>query len=132
MQVTRIISRNCKIPDKAAGYIFFVLKWPGGTLTGGQTMNIETAIRMFTNRLGHIAAAEREQATAYFEVQARKARGGFKRLRLATWEGVRPLPEFFQAARQAWKRMPKEYDRKGCRLPKKTVMEVIPDEKFGT
>jgi hypothetical protein len=131
MQVTRIISRNHKIPDRAAGYIFFVLKWPGGTLTDGYTMNIETAIRMFTSRLSHIAATGRAQATAYFDVEVRKARGGFKRLKLATWKGGRPLPEFFQAARQAWKRLPKEHDGKGFALPKKTVMEVIPDEKFG-
>lgn len=122
MQVARIISRNRKIPDRAAGYIFFVLKWPGGTVTDGYTMNIETAIRMFTNRLSYVPAAEREEATAYFEVEARKARGGFKRLKLAAWKGVRPLPEFFQATRLAWKRLPKEYDGKGYLLPKERVI----------
>ena len=44
MQVARIISRNRKIPDRAAGYIFFVLKWPSGSIRDGYTMNIETAI----------------------------------------------------------------------------------------
>src|SRR5688572_26023845 len=113
MQVARIISRNRKISGRAAGSIFFVLKWPGGTVTDGYTMNLETAIRMFTNRLSYVPATEREQATAYFEVEARKARGGFKRLKLATWKGLRPLAEFFQAARLAWKRLPKEHDGKG-------------------
>jgi hypothetical protein len=130
MQVARIIPRNCKIPDRAAGYIFFVLKWPDGTLTDGYTYNIETAIRMFTSRLSEISAAEREQASARFEVQTRKTRGGLKRSKLATWTATQPLAAFFAAARQAWKRLPKEYDHGGFRRPKKTVVENIPDEKF--
>lgn len=122
MQIAYSIPRNRKTPGRAAGYIFFVLKWSGGMVTDGYTMNIETAIRMFTNRLSYIPAAEREQASAYFEVEVRKARGGFKRLILATWKGVRPLPEFFQATRLAWKRLPKEHDGKGYLLPKERVI----------
>jgi hypothetical protein len=85
-------------------------------------MNIETAIRLFTNRLSYVPATERKQATAYLEVEVRKARGGFKRLKLAAWTGVRPLPEFFQAARLAWKRLPKEHDGKGYLLPEGRVI----------
>ena len=130
MQVTQIMPRNCKIPDRAAGYIFFVLKWPGGSLNDGYCLSIEPAIRLFTKRLSYISAAERKFATAYFDVQARKPGGGFKRLKLATWTGDRPLPEFFRAARQAWKRMPKEHDGKGFLIPQETVIAVILDEKF--
>jgi hypothetical protein len=128
MQVAHIISRNRKIPGKAAGYIFFVIKWPGGTLTDGYCLSIEPAIRLFTKRFSSVPPAEHKQATAYFDVEVRKARGGFKREKLATWTGDCPLPEFFRAARQAWKRMPKEHDGKGFLLPKN---RVISDENVG-
>jgi hypothetical protein len=122
MQIAQIIPRNRKTPDRAAGYIFFVLKWPSGTLTDGYCLNIEPVIRLFTKRFGCVPLAERKQATAYFEVEVRKARGGFKRAKIATWTGDCPLPEFFRAARQAWKRMPKENDGKGFLLPKERVI----------
>jgi hypothetical protein len=116
MQINRIIPRNKKMPDRAAGYIFFVLKWPSGALTDGYVLSIEHAIRLFKMRLTFVPPTERELATAYFDVQTRKARGGLKRAKLASWTGSRPLPEFFQAARKAWRDMPKEYDDQG-RLP---------------
>ena len=122
MQIARIISRNRRIPDRATGYIFFVLKWPSGTLRDGYCASIEPAIHLFTKRLGCVPPAERDQASAYFDVGTRKLGGGLKRVKLATWKGGRPLAEFFQAARQAWKRIPKENDGKGFLLPNQRVI----------
>jgi hypothetical protein len=122
MQVNRIIARNRRIPDKVAGYVFFVLRWPSGKFSDGYCLSIEPAIRLFTKRLSFVPAAERELATAYFDVQARKARGGLKRVRLATWTRAQPLPEFFRAVRRAWKLMPKENDSQGRLIAKKRLI----------
>jgi hypothetical protein len=126
MQARQIIPRNRSTPNRAAGYIFFVLKWPSGTLTDGYVLSIEPAIRLFKKRLSVVPAVERESATAYFDVQTRKARGGFKRVRLATWKGTQPLPEFFRVARHAWKQIPKEFDDKGRLIEKESVSIEIP------
>jgi hypothetical protein len=126
VQVTRIVKRNRSIPGRVAGYIFFVLKWPSGTFTDGYCLTIEPAIRLFRKRLSFVPLGERELATAYFDVQARKPRGGFKRVKLATWTGAQPLPEFFRAVRLAWKRMAKENDEKGrLREKEKLIFDEV-------
>jgi hypothetical protein len=121
MQARKIIPRNRTTPNRVAGYVFFVLIWPSGTLTDGYVLDIESAIRLFSKRLSVVPPVERESATAYFDVQTRKARGGLKRVRLATWKGTQPLPKFFQLARRAWKRIPKEFDDKGKLSEKESV-----------
>jgi len=105
----RIIARNRRIPGRATGVLFVVLKWP----SGGDSLraySIQTAMRAFTERLRLVPPEERDSVGAHLDAEVRKARGGFGRRKLASWKGTDSLPEFLQAARSAWRSLPKEYD----------------------
>ena len=111
-QIARIVSRNRSIPDRATGYVFFVIKWPSGSFSQrcSYCTSLDHAIRLFTERLHLVPHSERELASARFDAAIRKARGGVRRFLLAAWKGSEPLPNFFRAARLAWRDLPKESD----------------------
>lgn len=104
--------RNRRIPGRATGHLSFVLKWSSGKLsqTCSHSTSLGSAIRLFTERLRQVPFMERESAIAHMDAEVRKARGGVRRVTLASWSATQPLPEFFRAARSQWKRLPKEYD----------------------
>ncbi len=106
------VSRNRRTPGRATGYTFFVISWPSGTETERcpHSTNLESAIRLFKNRLRVVPFAERDVATARFDAQVRKAGGGCRRIPLASWSASQSLAVFFRAARAAWRRLPKEHD----------------------
>jgi len=118
MQVNRILSRNRRIEGRATGYVFFVLKWPSGEFSQrcSYSTRLDPAIRLFSERLRLIPATERELATGHLDAEIRRARGGVRRFSLAYWTAAQPLPEFFRAARLAWRRLPKEHDDQKTRL----------------
>jgi hypothetical protein len=66
--------------------------------------------RVFMQRLGLVPPAERDSATAHFDAAVRKAGGGIRRILHTTGNGTEPLPNFFRAARLAWRDLPKESD----------------------
>ncbi|MBI3850676.1 MAG: hypothetical protein HY298_10460 [Verrucomicrobia bacterium] len=109
-RVSRIISRNRRIPGRATGNLAFVLKWPSGSATCPFATSFHNANRLFTERLRLVPLAERDSVTAHFDAEVRKAGGGVRRIKLATWIGTEPLPNFFRAARLALRYLPKEAD----------------------
>lgn len=111
-RITRIISRNRRIPGRATGYVFFVLKWPSGSFYQRcpYCTSLDSAIRLFSERLRLVSSSDRDLASARFDAAIRKAGGGFERVLLARWIGSDPLPNFFRAARLAWRDLPKESD----------------------
>jgi hypothetical protein len=119
MHVNRIISRDRRVPGRATGYVFFTLRWPSGELSQRcpHSTRLDHAIRLFTDRLRLVPLPERELATAHLDAQVRLAQGGVRRAPLASWSGTQPLPEFFRAARQAWKQIPKEYEDQKRQIP---------------
>jgi hypothetical protein len=112
MRIARIISRNRRIPGRATGYVFFVLKWPGGSFYQRcpYCTSLDSSIRLFSERLRLVSSSDRDFASARFDAAIRKAGGGFQRVLLAKWIGTEPLPNFFRAARLAWRDLPKESD----------------------
>jgi len=65
---------------------------------------------MFSGELERVSAADRPQATATLNAAVRKAGGGEEWIPLASWSGTQPVETFFQAARVAWRSLPKEDD----------------------
>lgn len=65
---------------------------------------------MFSGELERVPLAERPLATATFNAAVRKAGGGEEWIRLASWSGTHPVETFFQTARVAWQKLPKEDD----------------------
>jgi len=65
---------------------------------------------MFSGELERVPPAERPSATATLNAAVRKAGGGEEWIPLATWSGAQPVEPFFQAARVAWRKLPKEDD----------------------
>jgi hypothetical protein len=65
---------------------------------------------MFSGEWERVPPAERPLATATFNAAVRKAKGGETWIRLASSSGTQPVETFFQAARTAWRRLPKEDD----------------------
>ena len=65
---------------------------------------------MFSGELERVPAAERLSATATLNAAVRKAGGGEEWIPLASWSGAQPVETFFQAARVAWRKLPKEDD----------------------
>jgi hypothetical protein len=118
MQVNRIISRNRRVEGRATGHVFFLLRWPSGEFSQrcAYSTRLDPAIRLFTDRLRLVPPPDRKFASGHFDAEVRKARGGRKRLSLATWTAAQPLPEFFRAARVAWQRLPKEHDDQKRRI----------------
>jgi hypothetical protein len=98
------------IPGRATGLLYFVLRWPGGQFSGQHAGSITGAIRLFTQRLRKVPPGEMESASGHLDAALRKAGGGIKHVRLATWTGSQPLERFFESARTAWRRLPKEHD----------------------
>lgn len=98
------------IPDRATGLLHFVLKWPNGEFSGQHIGSMSGAIRLFTERLRQVPPGERELASGHLDAALRKSGGGIKHATLARWTGTQPLVSFFQAARAAWRRLPKEHD----------------------
>jgi hypothetical protein len=121
MRANRIVSRNRRVAGRATGYTFFTLRWPGGEFSQrcAYATRLEATIRLFRERLRLVPPTEREFATAHLDAEVRKARGGVRRIALASWTGEQSLPEFFRAARLAWSRLPKEHDDQ---------KRVVPDE----
>jgi len=71
---------------------------------------LTTIIRIFSAELERVPPLERSQVTATLNAAVRKAGGGEKWIRLASWSGTQPVESFFQAARVAWQKLPKEDD----------------------
>src|SRR6185503_10345786 len=91
----------------------FVLKWPNGSALGSDASyqkNLKAIIRRFLHEMERIPPAERAMATATLNVAVRKKAGGAMQVRLASWSGTRPVEAFFQEARAAWRKLPKEND----------------------
>jgi hypothetical protein len=65
---------------------------------------------MFLGELERVPAAERPSMKATMSAAIRKAGGGEKWIPLASWSGTEPVETFFQAARAAWRKLPKEDD----------------------
>jgi len=65
---------------------------------------------MFSGELLRIPPAERPLATATLNAAVRKTAGGEVWVELASWSGAHPVETFFQKARAAWRRLPKEDD----------------------
>ena len=96
-----------------SGSLSFVLKWPSGSASGSDASyqkSLRALIRRFLHELERIPPAERAMATAKLNVAVRKRAGGAVQVRLASWSGARPVGAFFQEARAAWRKLPKEYD----------------------
>jgi hypothetical protein len=112
MQASRILSRNRRVEGRATGYSFFTLRWPSGEFSQrcSYSTRLDAAIRLFTERLRLVPPSERLFATAHLDAEVRRARGGVRRIPLASWTGKQPLPEFFRSARVAWSRLSKERD----------------------
>jgi hypothetical protein len=119
MHVNRIIARNRRIAGRATGHIFFVLRWPSGTFSQrcGYATSIDTAIRLFSQRLRLVPIIERDAVVAHIDAGVRMQRGGVRRVPLARWAGTKPLPEFFREARLAWKQLPKEHGDQARTVP---------------
>jgi hypothetical protein len=84
--------------------VHIVIKWPSGNFSRWEC-GIETAIRIITERVNRLPAADLELASGRIEVTTRAPLGGSRWVRLATWKGTDPLAGFFQAARSANKRL---------------------------
>ena len=69
-------------------------------------------IRRFVHELKHVPKGERELATATLSAGLRKARGGVTWVPLASWSGKESVEAFFQRAKAAWRRLPKEDDER--------------------
>ena len=65
---------------------------------------------MFLGELERVPPTERPLATATLNAAVRKAGGGEVWIPLASWSGAQPVEAFFQAARVAWREIPKEDD----------------------
>jgi hypothetical protein len=101
-------AKSEKTPNARKGLIHFVVKWPTGAFPGQYIGGIDSAIRLFAERLRLVPPSERDLASAHFDAELRAPHGGIRRIRLAIWTGKQPLGSFFQAARVAWKRHLKE------------------------
>ena len=112
MRVNRVIQRNRRIPGRATGHTFFVIRWPTGALGDRcpYSTNLVATFRIFKQKLRLVPPEEIEHVVAHVDAVIRKPGGGFKRVPIASWRGTQPLPEFFHAARLAWNRLPKEHD----------------------
>ena len=112
MKVALRIPRDRRTPDRACGHVSFVLRWPSGTTSARHwyRKSLTSIIRMFSGELERVPLAERSAATATLNAAVRKAGGGEKWIRLASWSGTEPVNVFYQAARTAWRKLPKEGD----------------------
>lgn len=112
MKVAHRIPRDRRTPGRACGHVSFVLRWPSGTTSARDWYHksLTSIIRMFSGELERVPPAERLLATATLNAAVRKAGGGEEWIRLASWSGAQPVETFFQAARVAWRELPKEDD----------------------
>src|SRR5436190_21993265 len=112
MQINRVISRNRRVPGRATGYSFFVIKWPSCMLSERcpHSTTLDYTIRKFSQSLRLVPPTERDSVTAHVDAGIRTERGGVRRVTLASWVGTQPLPEFFRLVRLAWRLLPKEHD----------------------
>jgi hypothetical protein len=112
MKVAHRIPRDRRTAGRACGHISFILRWPGGSVSGRDwyRKSLTSIIRMFSGELERVSSADRPQATATLNAAVRKAGGGEKWIPLASWSGTQPVETFFQAARVAWRSLPKEDD----------------------
>jgi len=119
MLVNRVIRRNRRIPGRATGYTFFVIRWPSGSVSDHcpYSTNLVASFRIFKQKLRMVPPEELERSIARVDAGIRKWGGGCKRVPIASWRGTQPLPEFYQAARLAWNRLPKEHDDDGKLVP---------------
>jgi hypothetical protein len=92
------------------GGVHIALKWSSGEFSRNHSGGIQSALRLFSERLNRVPPAERELASARIEGHTRAPRGGHRRVRLATWKGTEPLAGFFQAARTAWRQITRPFD----------------------
>lgn len=116
----RVVPRNRRIPGRAVGFLFFVLRWESGVsrqdLYEGRR-RLDVMIRLFRDRLHMVPPEELPHATAEFYAAVRKASGGMKRVTLASWVGSEPIEPFFTSARAAWIALPKERDDQKKEIP---------------
>ena len=97
-------------PGCATGGASFWLKWPNGSLSekAFPTNALEFAISRFSIELERLPEESRSGATGKLRAEVRKRGGGVGYEDLALWISGQPLEVFFQEAREAWKRLPKE------------------------
>jgi len=115
VKVTYTIPRNRKTPGRVLQSVSlsFVLNWPSGSASGSDASyqkNLKAILRRILHELERIPLAERSMATARLTVSVRKRGGGALQVQLASWSGSRPVEAFFQEARAAWRKLPKEND----------------------
>lgn len=124
MNVWQRIPRDRRTPGRACGHVAFVLKWSSGEVHGraGYSKTLNPIIRMFLSELRRVPPEEFPTAVAPFTVATRKARGGAAWIQLVAWSGLEPVEKFFQDARDAWKKLPKEDDDYRS--------EVVDDKRF--
>ena len=112
MKVAKRIPRDRRTPGRACGHVSFVLRWPSGTTSARvwYQKSLTSIIRVFSGELERVPPTERQLATATLNAAMRKASGGEQWISLAAWSGTEPVNVFFQAARTAWQKLPKEDD----------------------
>lgn len=122
MRASLRIPRNRKIPNRVVtGTLDFVLKWPGGDTGRPVADNFSNAIRHFRHLMHLVPIEERAALTAHISVAVRKARGGVKRITLASWKATESLPEFFRKARHVYDELPKEDDDQHKMIPREIL-----------
>lgn len=92
------------------GGVRITLKWPSGEFIRYHRGGIESAIRLFSERLNRVPPSERESASGRIEGGTRAPHGGHRRVKLATWKGTEPLAGFFRAAKLAWRQITRPFD----------------------
>ncbi len=113
MLAKRRVPRNRRIPNRATGYLSLVIRWPNGNDSVQFATGFRQLIGFFEERLRLVPIPERDSVTAHFDATVRKAGGGERRVTLAKWAAPEPLPEFYRAARLAYRQLPKENEDQG-------------------
>jgi hypothetical protein len=122
MKVTRIVHRNRRIPNRADGYLFLTIEWPGGSIRE-RSLNVANANgfkavrRLFRRRFQDIPFEQTEFARAKVYATIRSARGGVRRIVLASWKGEESINSFFNKVKDAWGQLAKEADDETQRIP---------------
>ena len=128
MKVNRIVHRNRRIPNRADGYLFLYIEWPGGSISK-RSLHVATANgfkamkRFFRRQFQDIPYEQTEFAKAKVFATIRMARGGVRRIVLASWKGEEAIDSFFNRVKDAWEQLPKETDDQTQHIPNEMVFD---------